>query len=151
MPRPLKPVEACGWALLRMLPVFPASIYSSSVIEPFSVLGPWGTSLRRPARNGAAASRFSPPDSHNPNRRSRVMPSRLARRPVRYQRLKMLKSGRANTKQVRKLECYVCWARRKGMGGNFSTMSQVMETCNRERRDCLPPGVVDARINIIVG
>ena len=80
MPRPLKPVEACGCALLRMLPVFPASIYSSSVIEPFSVLGPWGTSSRRPVRNGSATSRFSQPDRQIPNQRSAVMPFKLPRR-----------------------------------------------------------------------
>ena len=80
MPRPLKPVEACGCALLRMLLVFPASIDSSSVIEPFSVLGPWGTSSRRPAREGSAASKYSHPHYHNPNRCSAVMPSTLPRR-----------------------------------------------------------------------
>ena len=31
--------------------------------------------------------------------------------------MKMLKSGSVSTKQVGKVECYVCWTGRIGMGG----------------------------------
>ena len=90
-----------------------------------------------------------------PNRCSTVMPSTLPRRPSQgptsENYMKMLKSGRAGTKQVRKVECYVCWTVWKGMGGNCPHAVSSDGDGQPWASGLSIPSGADAGINITVG